>query len=187
MGNADREIVDAYDDPQSVGEGPVAEVTAFCAGRISREHRDLMASFDSAVDLEIDVLGSVLFCHGSPRSDTEKITRITPEERLAPMLEGVRAATVVCGHTHQQFDRRIAGTRVVNAGSIGSPYEGEAAAYWLALGPDVELRRSDYDVAAALDAMRATGHPYVDDFLLESLIEPEDPASVAELFEREAI
>jgi putative phosphoesterase len=186
MGNADREIVEAFDDPRSVTAGPVGEVTAFCAGRMSRQHRDLQASFEPAVVLEIEGLGSVLFCHGSPRSDTEKITRITPAERLAPMLEGVPVDVVVCGHTHQQFDRAIAGKRVVNAGSIGSPYEGVAAAYWLVLGPHIDMRRSDYDLAAALAAMRATGHPYVDDFLMESLIEPEDPASVAELFERDA-
>jgi diadenosine tetraphosphatase ApaH/serine/threonine PP2A family protein phosphatase len=90
----------------------------------------------------------------------------------------------VCGHTHQQFDLRVGEQRVLNAGSVGMPYEGQAAAFWLLLGPDVELRRTDYDVPAAVEAMRATGMPDVDKLLLqESLIEPVDPDWVTRHFE----
>ena len=31
--------------------------------------------------------------------------------------------------------------RVVNAGSVGMPFEGRAGAYWALLGPDVQHRR----------------------------------------------
>jgi diadenosine tetraphosphatase ApaH/serine/threonine PP2A family protein phosphatase len=112
------------------------------------------------------------------------ITRATPPERLAPMLAGVEERTIVCGHTHQQFDLRCGEQRVLNAGSVGMPYEGRAAAFWLLLGPDTELRRTDYDVAAAVETMRATGMPDVDRLLLqESLIEPADPDEVTRYFE----
>ena len=74
---------------------------------------------------EVDGLGPVLFCHGSPRSDTEIITALSPPERLAPMLDGVAEDVVVCGHTHHQFDRAECGKRVLNAGSVGMPYEDE--------------------------------------------------------------
>jgi diadenosine tetraphosphatase ApaH/serine/threonine PP2A family protein phosphatase len=66
---------------------------------------------------------------------------------------------VVCGHTHVQFDRRVDSLRVVNAGSVGAPYEAEPAAYWALLGEDVELRRTDYDVEAAIAAITASGYP----------------------------
>jgi hypothetical protein len=46
-----------------------------------------------------------------------------------------------------QFSREIAGVRVVNAGSVGMPYDDEPGAYWLALGPNVEHRRTSYDAA----------------------------------------
>ena len=49
------------------------------------------------------------------------------------------APLVVCGHTHMQFDRTVGTSRVVNAGSVGMPF-GEPGAYWLLLGPDVQLR-----------------------------------------------
>jgi hypothetical protein len=47
----------------------------------------------------------------------------------------------------------------VNAGSIGAPYEVDPAAYWALLGNDLKLRRTDYDVDAALAAIAATGYP----------------------------
>ena len=40
-----------------------------------------------------------------------------------------------CGHTHHQFDRRAHGRRLLNAGSVGMPYEDEPAAYWLLARP----------------------------------------------------
>ena len=40
---------------------------------------------------------------------------------------------------HMQFDRMIGKTRVVNAGSVGMPFE-DAGAFWALLGSDVQLR-----------------------------------------------
>ncbi|NIQ52254.1 MAG: metallophosphoesterase, partial [Gammaproteobacteria bacterium] len=91
--------------------------------------------------------------------ENEIFTRITPEERLRPVLEPTGADLMVCGHTHMQFDRRVGRCRVVNAGSVGMPF-GATGAHWALLGPGgVELRRTEYDLAEALDRMRATGYP----------------------------
>ena len=80
---------------------------------------------------------------------------------------------MVCGHTHHQFALRAGEQRVVNAGSVGMPYEGRAGAFWL-LVPDAEPepRRTEYDVEAAAAALRASGFPDVDDLIHESLVEP---------------
>jgi predicted phosphodiesterase len=61
-----------------------------------------------------------------PRNDTEVFTRLTPEDRLLPIFEALDLPLVVCGHTHMQFDRMIGGTRVVNAGSVGMPFQNRA-------------------------------------------------------------
>jgi predicted phosphodiesterase len=95
-------------------------------------------------------IGDVLYCHASPRNDLDIFTERTPEERIASLFEGLDAATVVCGHTHMQFERTIAGMRVVNAGSVGAPYEDEPGAYWLL---DLEHRRTPY-AGAKLTATR---------------------------------
>jgi Calcineurin-like phosphoesterase superfamily domain len=58
----------------------------------------------------------------TPRNDTETFTRLTPDDRLLPIFEGLSVSVVVCGHTHMQFDRMVGTTRVVNAGSVGMPF-----------------------------------------------------------------
>src|SRR4051812_2671316 len=189
MGNGDREMVAAFDDPGSVNAGDEAfrRLLADNASRLDRDRRDFLAGFEPVVSLEADDLGPVLFCHGSPRSDTEMITALTPAERLEPMLAGVAEALVVCGHTHHQFVLEHAGRRVVNAGSVGMPYQGDAAAFWLLLGPDLDLRRSAYDVEAALATLRASGAPDIDEMMLrESLIDPVSADEVARFFEERA-
>jgi predicted phosphodiesterase len=186
MGNADRQMVEDFDagrEPSS-DDDEMMRTMLWAVAQIGRADRDFLAAFEPAVALDVDGLGPTLFCHGSPRSDEERITRATTEERLAPMLDGVAERVVVCGHTHQQFDLRAGEHRVLNAGSVGMPYEGTAAAFWLLLGPEAELRRTDYDVPAAVETMRASGMPDVDKILLqESLIEPADPDWVTRYFE----
>jgi putative phosphoesterase len=184
MGNADRMVIEAYDrggrpaDP----EDPIDRLDAWVARQLTRDQRDRLASFEPMVRA-----GGALFCHGSPRSDEEIITALSPDARLAPMLDGVAEDVVVCGHTHHQFDRRAGGTRVVNAGSVGRPYEDEPAAYWLWLGPEPELRRTDYDIAAAVERLRASGLPEVDEFVLrESLVDPIGAEAAARVLEARA-
>jgi 16S rRNA processing protein RimM len=105
------------------------------------------------------VLDVILFCHATPRSDIEIVTPATPDEELAEMLAGVEQEVVVAGHTHMQQDRRIGRWRYVNPGSVGRPYEDAPGAYWAVVGDEIELRRTQYDLAAAAEATRASGHP----------------------------
>lgn len=186
-GNADREVVAHFDrgdtDHAIYGpEAPAERADAFTAARITRAHRDLLAGFEEVVHLD-----GALYCHGSPRRDDEIITALTPEERLAPMLDGVQEPLVVGGHTHHQFDLHVGAQRVVNAGSVGMPYEGAAGAYWLLVADgEPEPRRTDYDVAAAAGPLRASGFPDVEDLIRESLLEPVEAAWVARHFEERA-
>jgi predicted phosphodiesterase len=183
-GNADREVVDFFDrggtDPSVHPPGdPAARSDAFTAGRITLAQRDLLAGFEEVVRLD-----GALYCHGSPRRDDEIITALTPAERLEPMLDGVQEALVVCGHTHHQFELRAGHRRVVNAGSVGMPYEGAAAAFWLLVADgEPRLRRTDYDIPAALATMRVTGFPDFDELIRESLVEPVTAEAVARHFE----
>jgi predicted phosphodiesterase len=185
-GNGDREVVDAYDrgaTRPADEQGRAAQADAFAASVITARQRDFLAGFEPTVTLEIDVLGPVLFCHGSPRSDTEIITTQTSDERLFAALSGVSERVIVGGHTHRQTDRMIGDRRYVNAGSVGAPYEGVAAGYWALLGPDVSLRKTDYDVDAAVRCFRRTGYPDVDEMLKDSLLDPADPNEIAAFFE----
>jgi diadenosine tetraphosphatase ApaH/serine/threonine PP2A family protein phosphatase len=153
---------------------------------LTRDQRDFLAGLPEQLDVEIEGLGSVLFCHGSPRSDEEMITPGTSDIRLHAMLGSVPQNVVVCGHTHMQFDRTIGGMRVINAGSVGMPYEGEPGAYWVFLGPDVRLKRTMYDVESTAQTVLQSNFPGAEDFAEENILHPLSPATVTEIFEKQA-
>jgi len=144
------------------------------------EYASLFASWPKTLRLEAEGLGPVLFCHGTPRSETEVFTRLTAEERLAPLFDGLGAAVVVCGHTHMQFDRLIGNTRVVNAGSVGAPF-GTPGAYWALLGPGIEMRCTAYDLEQAAERIRATSYPAADEEA-ESLLRPPSEAEMLAMY-----
>jgi len=100
---------------------------------------------------------------------------------VARLFAGVEARTVVCGHTHMQFDRRVGIVRVVNAGSVGMPF-GNPGAYWLLLGPDVELRRTPYDYAAAADRIRSTAYPKAEEFAARNVLQPPSEQEILAAF-----
>jgi putative phosphoesterase len=133
-GNADREVV-----AEQPGLAP-PEMMEFVRAKLSPEQLNFLQPLPLT-----ETIGRTLFCHATPRNDEEIFTRDSPDERWAVALADVDADVVVCGHTHVQFDRRIGDIRLVNAGSIGMPYEREPGAYWALLdGSEVELRRTEY-------------------------------------------
>ncbi len=157
-GNGDREVLAQMRGTETewyrAAPEQWREPVRWTAEQLHPEDERLLAGWPATLRVEIRGLGEVLFCHATPRNDTEIFTRLTPEERLLPVFAGLDVSAVVCGHTHMQFDRTIAGIRVLNAGSVGMPF-GEPGAYWLLLGPGVELRRTRYDLAKAAERIRA--------------------------------
>jgi diadenosine tetraphosphatase ApaH/serine/threonine PP2A family protein phosphatase len=179
-GNADRFVVMSFDGtiPPELLEHPLFAADAWTATFLSRGDRDFLDGLPPLLRFRVGGLGDVLFVHATARSDEERVTVFTPEERLARILADADAPLVVGGHTHRQFDRGAGGRRMVNAGSVGRPYEHEPGAYWLRLGPDVELRRTDYDVTATTDAFRALDYP-----LADTMLAPVDADAVARSYE----
>ena len=180
-GNGDREI---GSPPE--GSGLWNERTRWSGEQLERGELAWLAALPDTQAIAVEGLGRVLFCHGSPRSDEEILTRISPEERVAAALAGVDEPVVVCGHTHVQFDREAAGKRLVNAGSVGMPYEAGPGAYWALFGPDVELRRTEYDLEAAAAAIRATGFPEAEALASENVLTVPTAEEATEQVERMA-
>jgi predicted phosphodiesterase len=167
-GNGDVAVLQqmACKDPAGIPE-QFREVVCWTAQELHSEHERLLASWPKTLRMQIHGLGNVLFCHATPRNENEVFTRFTPEECLLTIFQGLNVSVVVCGHTHMQFDRMIGHTRVVNAGSVGMPF-GEPGAYWLLLGPDVQLRHTQYDLEKAARRIRATDYPQAQAFAAAS-------------------
>jgi putative phosphoesterase len=173
-GNADRAVLEGASE---------TEREQWMQDRHSAEARAFVERFAEHEAAEVAGLGAVRFCHGSPRSDEECVTPETPADRVREFMAGVDELVVVTAHVHIQFDRTVDGVRSVNAGSVGLPYEGRPGAYWALLGPDVDLRRTAYDVEQAAAAYRQSGFPGADE-LVQMLEEPPSPAEVIEHAER---
>jgi predicted phosphodiesterase len=174
-GDADRDVLAslaAEPDPDDA----TALTSRWCAEELSEEQREFLRLQAESLAIDVDGLGPTLFCHGSPRSDRDRITVATPAERVRPMLAGVGERVIVCGHTHAQFDRWVGEYRVVNAGSVGLQF-GERGAYWAILGPDVDFRRTDYDYEDAVIRILAKPGPVAAKFAERVLAPP--PASTA--------
>jgi len=182
-GNADREVVARAGKPAGPDEDLWSARDRWAAGRLTAAQLELLDGLPLSFALDVDGLGPTRFCHATPRSDEEIVTRLTPEEPFRDALAGVEERVVVAGHTHVQLDRLVGGTRFVNAGSVGMPYEGEPGAYWTLLGPEVEHRRTSYDLEAAAARFRESGFPDADSHA-ETLLHPPEPASATERFER---
>jgi putative phosphoesterase len=157
------------------------------AGRLGPRRTREVAEWPETAVLDVEGLGEVLFCHGSPRSDEEILTAASPPERIHPALEGVSQRVVVCGHTHVQFDRVVDGTRIVNAGSVGMPYQSAPGfAFWCLLGPEVELRRSGFDPSAAAELIAACGMPGASAWADEYVLAQHSAREATEFFEEMA-
>lgn len=181
-GNADREVAGRLDASDGLDKA-VAAVNVWSSDQLSVEQRGWLEQLPETAAIGIDGLGETLFCHGSPRSDEEILTSATSDQRFAEALSHVGAPTVICGHTHIQFQREIGGTLVVNAGSVGLPYENDPGSYWVLLGPDVSLRRTTYDVKETATLMRAIKCPNVDEMFATTIEQPPNRDDVIEHFE----
>jgi putative phosphoesterase len=132
-GNADRELT-----PGEKGLAP-AEVIEETRAALTAEQIAFLYGLPPTVQIS-----DTLFCHATPRNDLDIFTERTPEERIADLFAHVDADVVVCGHTHTQFERTIAGKRVINSGSVGMPYEDAPGAYWTL---DLVHRQTEYEGA----------------------------------------
>ncbi len=171
-GNADRIVL--KDD---------GEESRWARERLGRERLGAVAAWPTSFAIEVDGLGSVRCCHATPSGDEDILTPITPEDEAAASFEGTTELVVLGGHTHIQFERHVRDCRFVNVGSIGRPRERRPAAYWALLGPDVELVSTDYDVAAAAEAVLASGQPSAEQ-VVDVLLHPPSPDEAAVVLEQ---
>lgn len=183
-GNGERELLSWMRgvETDTIPE-PFRASVRWVAQQLHPEYEPLLVSWPATLRVQVDGLGEVLFCHATPRNDTEIFIRHTPEDRLLPVFEGLNVAVVVCGHTHMQFDRTIGGIRVVNAGSVGMPF-GKPGAYWLLLGPDLQLRYTTYDLAKAVERIQTTQYPRAESVATHEVLQPPSEEEMVERLSR---
>lgn len=173
MGNCD-DIFVHWPLPEE--EGLIYAQAKWAAEQLTPDDRGLMASFQPTVSLPLGAGQSLLCFHGSPRSNTEIILATTPDEELSEILSGNEATVMIGGHTHLQMVRRMPGTLVANAGSIGMPSNPENRsvfvpwAEWAMIessgaGLSVSLRRTPLDAAEMAAQAEGSSMPGIDQWI----------------------
>lgn len=156
-GNAESETVRFLAGKPVNGLSPRADAEArWVAETLPDNQKAFIATWKMTVQL-----GDMLFCHATPHSDLPVFTVESADQRLRdclfPLPENVN--TVVCGHTHMQFERIVDGVRVVNAGSVGAPFV-KVGAFWLLIDGDaIDFRRTEYERHAAGERIRQSNYP----------------------------
>ena len=171
QGNCEREMLAGT-------EGPI---TGWPSTLLTDDDREFLGSFEFAVAID-----DVLYCHATPHDDALFVTVLTPDDTARETIGAADHATVVIGHTHSQFDRQLGDLRLVNAGSVGMPYEDAPGAYWALVRDGVpELRRTEYDLDAAANRIRPTGWPIAERWIEENLLTVPTARDAAEFFENQ--
>ena len=180
-GNGEREVAAAVGAPAPAPDDPATVTAAHTAAELGDARARALGELPLTLELD-----GVLYCHATPRSDEELLTRISPAERWEAALSGVTARLVVAGHTHQTDDRTVGDVRFINAGSVGMPYEGDGAARWLWVAEGVpEARTTQYDATGAGRRMLEAGWPD-ERSIVASLIDPVPAIEITRFFEDHA-
>ena len=106
----------------------------------------------------------VLFCHASPGSLTDGLGPDLDPVVTIDRVCRTDAKVIVCGHTHIPEVREVGWRTIVNDGSAGYVFDGDPTASWALIeigdeGVRAEIRRAEYDVMAASNAVSERGLP----------------------------
>jgi predicted phosphodiesterase len=106
----------------------------------------------------------VLICHASPGSQTAGFDQALDPNIVVERISRTDARVIGCGHTHLPEVRDLGWKVIVNAGSVGYIFDGEASASWALVDihdgeVTAEIRRTDYDALAVADAISSRGLP----------------------------
>jgi putative phosphoesterase len=115
LGNHDGFLLDRLTAPELV--------SGWYADQLIDEDLDFLRTFQPTIELELDWTNRILCYHGSPASNTDQILPTTPADRLEGYLNGSPGPVFIGGHTHIQMMKQFMGKTVINAGSVGMPFE----------------------------------------------------------------
>lgn len=107
-----------------------------------------------------------IFCHGSPYSYNEAITKdVDPKSELYAKLMAEDASVILCGHTHVPADFMLGNKRIINPGAVGYSFDGDLHASYAFL--DIHsnkitatIRRIEYDREIYIQEIRHASHSF---------------------------
>lgn len=105
--------------------------------------------------------GPLALVHASPESPWRAPAPEAGDAELESVYGPLGRPVAVYGHVHRSYIRHMAGLTVVNAGSVGLPYDGDPRAAYLLLDDLAPvIRRVEYDVGKECKALSDSGLPH---------------------------
>lgn len=104
--------------------------------------------------------GDLAVVHAAPEDAWHSVFATAPDDELESVYGRLAARSVVYGHIHQPFVRRLKAFVLVNSGSVSQSFDGDPrAAYALIEDDRIEIRRVEYDVEKEIARLPA-GDPF---------------------------
>ncbi len=133
----------------------------YAAAQVGDAYRKEMAACPT--HLRLAECPDLLIVHASARNDQDVIYPGTKEEDLASMFAGTAERWIVRGHNHYSGVHLWGARRIVTAGAVGLPLDGNTRAQFVIMerkGGDwtVEHHAVLYDVAETLRRFRQSGY-----------------------------
>ncbi len=138
-------------------------VVAVAARDLSGTSIDTLASLPPEIRLEIQGK-RIIMVHASPLDPDEHLGPGTTDQRLAEIGKAADSDIILIGHSHLPFTRTVNGVMFLNPGSVGRPADHDPRAAYALLDVatmQVEMKRVDYDVEKAAQAVLDAGLPHV--------------------------
>lgn len=156
QGNHDRAAAEGIDPRCSNRFRTLAQAASgFAQRQLSSDARDFLARLPRWAGLPLDEV-EYLFVHATPSEPRYRYLGPDAAE-WAHEIATVQTEVVVVGHTHLPFSIPVAGSRVVNPGSVGQPKDGDPrAAYAVIDGGRIELKRVAYAVERTVGLLEAS-------------------------------
>lgn len=158
-GNHDHSVAQRVPPPIGSGLRGLAGATRQQHWKLlSASHLKFLSRLPVSQTLELDGRRFHLV-HATPRDPMDEYLTHDSSAWKA-RLAGIGADFVCVGHTHLQFHMDLDPTQLVNPGSVGQPRDGDPrAAYAIIEDGRVELKRVEYDIDAAVQALQDSGLP----------------------------
>ncbi len=110
-----------------------------------------------------EVVDGIALVHASPQTRWSAPAPEAPDDELRTIYNELGCRTVVYGHIHRAYIRKLPGLTVANAGSVGLPYDRDPRATYLLVNDGVpEIRRVEYDLDRELKLLSQSGLPHAD-------------------------
>lgn len=152
-GNHDHSVAQRVTPPSGSGLRALAGATRQQHWKLlSASHLKFLSRLPVSQTLELDNRRFHLV-HATPRDPMDEYLAMDPATWKL-RLSGIDADYVCVGHTHLQFQLDLEPMQLINPGSVGQPRDGDPrAAYAIIENGQVQLKRVEYDIEAAVAAL----------------------------------